>query len=146
MYKDKVVFHVNSGNSNNLNLINGEIKLFDLDTEGVPYKVIGRFLSLPSFVIVAAFSGLSYAKSGNYQFNELGKVLKQDLILGGWVGTIIGLVIAFGGVDKSISNPFGNLFNAISACMIPLLYGYMIGNIIESVGQKDSISILCVFL
>ena len=107
--------------------------------EGVPYKVIGRFLSLPSLVIVAAFSGLSYAKSDNYQFNELGKVLKEDLILGEWAGTIIGLVIAFGGVDKSISNSFGNLFNAISACMIPLLYGYMIGNIIEFCWPKKTV-------
>ena len=64
------------------------------------------------------------------------------MILGGWVGTIIGLVITFGGVNKSISNPFGNLFNAISACMITLLYGYMIGNIIGIVlAKKDSMSI-----
>ena len=113
--------------------------LFALNAEGVPYEVIGRFLSLPSFVIVAAFSGLSYAKKDNYHFNELGKVLKQDLILGGWVGTIIGLVITFGGVNKSISNPFGNLFNAISACMITLIYGYMIGNIIESCWPKKTV-------
>ena len=33
MFMDKVVFHVNSGNSNNLNLIKGEIELFDLDTD-----------------------------------------------------------------------------------------------------------------
>ena len=31
--------------------------LYALYAEGVPYKVIGRFLSLPSLVIVAAFSG-----------------------------------------------------------------------------------------
>ena len=113
--------------------------LFALNAEGVPYEVIGRFISLPSFVIVAAFSGLTYAKKDNYRFNELGKVLKEDLILGGWVGTIIGLVITFGGVNKSISNPFGNLFNAISACMITLLYGYMIGNIIESCWPKKTV-------
>ena len=112
---------------------------YALYAEGVPYEVIGRFLSLPSFVIVAAFSGLTYAKKDKYQFNELGKVLKQDLILGGWVGTIIGLVIIFGGVNKSISNPFGNLFNAISACMVTLLYGYMIGNIIESCWPKKTV-------
>ena len=113
--------------------------LFALNAEGVPYEVIGRFISLPSFVIVAAFSGLTYAKKDSYHFNDLGKVLKQDLILGGWVGTIIGLVITFGGVNKSISNPFGNLFNAISACMITLLYGYMIGNIIESCWPKKTV-------
>ena len=67
-----------------------------MNAEGVPYEVIGRFISLPSFVIVVAFNGLSYAKKDNYHFNELGKVLKQDLILGGWVGTIIGLIITFG--------------------------------------------------
>ena len=113
--------------------------LFALNAEGVPYEVIGRFISLPSFVIVAAFSGLTYAKKDSYHFNDLGKVLKQDLILGGWVGTIIGSVITFGGVNKSINNPFGNLFNAISACIITLLYGYMIGNIIESCWPKKTV-------
>ena len=110
--------------------------LFALNADSIPYEVIGRFISLPSFVIVAAFSGLSYAKKDNYHFNELGKVLKRDLILGGWVGTIIGLVIIFGVVNKSISNPFGNLLNAISASMITLLYGYMICNFIESCWPK----------
>ena len=33
MFKDKVVFQINSGNSNNLSLTNGEIQLFDLDTD-----------------------------------------------------------------------------------------------------------------
>ena len=50
--------------------------LYALYAEGVPYEVIGRFLSLPSFVIVVSISGLTYAKKDNYQFNELGKVLK----------------------------------------------------------------------
>ena len=33
VFKDKVVFQINSGNSNNLYLTNGEIQLFDLDTD-----------------------------------------------------------------------------------------------------------------
>ena len=55
----------------------------------------------------------------------------------GW--NYIGLVIIFGGVNKSISNTFGNLFNAISASMITLLYGYMIGNVIESCWPKKTV-------
>ena len=112
---------------------------YALWVEGITNVGIGNFISIPSLVIVVAFGGLTYAKKERYKFHELGKVLKQDLILGGWVGTIIGLVITFGGVDKSISNPFGNLFNAISACMITLLYGYMIGNIIESCWPKKTV-------
>ena len=112
---------------------------YALWVEGITNVGIGNFISIPSLVIVVAFGGLTYAKKERYKFHELGKVLKQDLILGGWVGTIIGLVIAFGGVDKSISNPFGNLFNAISACMITLLYGYMMGNIIESCWPKKTV-------
>ncbi len=77
--------------------------LYALYAEGVPYEVIGRFLSLPSFVIVAAFSGLTYAKKDNYQFNELGKVLKQDLILGGWIGTIIGMILMFNFANNDIT-------------------------------------------
>ena len=49
------------------------------------------FVSIPSLGIVLAFSGLTYAKKDKYKFYQLGKVLKKDLILGGWIGTMIGI-------------------------------------------------------
>ena len=73
-----------------------------------------------------------FAKKDKYKFHQLGKVLKKDLILGGWIGTMIGIMLTFGLVDNSVNNNFGDLLNSIGMAMITLLYGYMIGNIVES--------------
>ena len=94
------------------------------------------FASIPSLGILLAFSGLTYAKKYKYKFHQLGKVLKKDLILGGWVGTLIGIMLTFGLADNSLDNNFGALLNSIGMAMITLLYGYMIGNIVESCCPK----------
>ena len=94
------------------------------------------FASIPSLGIVLAFSGLTYAKKDKYKFHQLGKALKKDLILGGWIGTMIGIMLTFGLVDNSVNNNFGDLLNSIGMAMITLLYGYMIGNIVESCWPK----------
>jgi len=96
------------------------------------------FVSIPSLGIVLAFSGLTYAKKDKYKFHELGKVLKKDLILGGWIGTMIGIMLTFGLADNSINNNFGDLLNSIGMAMITLLYGYMIGNIVESCWPENA--------
>lgn len=109
---------------------------FALRAEGI--TIDNYFLSIPSLIIVVSFSGLTYAKKDKYEFHQLGKVLKQDLILGGWIGTIIGLILTFGLADNNINNNLGDFFNSIGAAMITLLYGYMIGNIVESCWSKKT--------
>ena len=103
---------------------------YALRVEGI--IIDNYFASMPSLGIVLAFSGLTYAKKDKYKFHQLGKVLKKDLILGGWIGTLIGIMLTFGLADNSINNNIGDLLNSIGMAMITLLYGYMIGNIVES--------------
>ena len=109
---------------------------YALKVEGV--LIDNYFVSIPSLGIVLAFSGLTYAKKDKYKFHELGKVLKKDLILGGWIGTMIGIMLTFGLADNSINNNFGDLLNSIGMAMITLLYGYMIGNIVESCWPENA--------
>ena len=109
---------------------------YALWVEGITNVGIGNFISIPSLVIVVAFSGLTYAKKERYKFHELGKVLKHDMILGGWIGTMIGLILTFALVDNDIFNHFGELFNRVGNAMITLFYGYLIGNIVESCWPK----------
>ena len=109
---------------------------YALGVEGITNVGIGNFISIPSLVIVVAFSGLTYAKKERYKFHELGKVLKHDMILGGWIGTMIGLILTFALVDNDIFNQFGELFNRVGDAMITLFYGYLIGNIVESCWPK----------
>ena len=107
---------------------------YALRVEGI--IIDNYFASIPSLGIVLAFSGLTYAKKDKYKFHQLGKVLKKDLILGGWIGTMIGIMLTFGLVDNSVNNNFGDLLNSIGMAMITLLYGYMIGHIVESCWPK----------
>jgi hypothetical protein len=107
---------------------------YALRVEGI--IIDNYFASIPSLGIILAFGGLTYAKKDKYKFYQLGKVLKKDLILGGWVGTMIGIMLTFGLADNSIDNNFGDLLNSIGMAMITLLYGYMIGNIVESCWPK----------
>ena len=112
---------------------------YALRVEGI--IIDNYFASIPSLGIVLAFSGLTYAKKDKYKFHQLGKVLKKDLILGGWIGTLIGIMLTFGLADNSINNNIGDLLNSIGMAMITLLYGYMIGNIVESCWPKKKSTI-----
>ena len=56
---------------------------YALRAEGI--IIDNYFISIPLLSIVLAFSGLTYAKKDKYKFHQLGKVLKKDLILGGWI-------------------------------------------------------------
>ena len=109
---------------------------YALTVEGI--LIDNYFVSIPSLIIVLAFSGLTYAKKDKYKFYQLGKVLKNDLILGGWIGTLIGIMLTFGLADNNINNNFGDFFNSIGMAMITLLYGYIIGNIVESCWPKKT--------
>ena len=100
-----------------------------------PFIWIGSFMSIPSFLIVVAFSGLTYV----YDFYELGAVLKQDMILGGWIGTIIGMILTFNFANNDIATNFGVLLRGLAAAMVTLVYGYMIGNIVESCWPKKTV-------
>ena len=90
----------------------------------------GMFLSIPSFVfVVGVGGGLNFMRKHTFIDNELGKSLRDDLVLAGWLGFIVGSVLAFGGnTDSLVDIPSAYL----SAAIIPVLYGYIIGAIAEA--------------
>ena len=68
------------------------------------------FTSIPSFLIVIGFGGLTYIKKDKYKFHKLGAVLKKDLILGGWMGFTVGLILLLSATpEKLISNWAGGV-------------------------------------
>ena len=87
----------------------------------------GMFLSIPSFVfVIGVGGGLNFMRKHTFMDNELGRSLRNDLALAGWLGFIVGTVLAFGGNSDSIDDiPSAYL----SAAIIPVLYGYVIGAI-----------------
>ena len=65
--------------------------------EGVPGKY-SHFISWPSFLVVfGGGTGMILMRKHTYQDNKLGKNLKKEFILAGWIGFMIGLVLLFAG-------------------------------------------------
>ena len=82
-------------------------------------------LSAPSFLIVIAFSGLTYIKREKYMLHELGYILKNDLILGGWVGFMLGCIFTF----LTVSSLSVTILYGVGNSMISIIYGYILGNV-----------------
>ena len=82
-------------------------------------------LSAPSFLIVIAFSGLTYIKREKYMLHELGYILKYDMILGGWVGFMLGCFFTF----LTVSSLSITILHGIANSMISIIYGYILGNV-----------------
>ena len=68
--------------------------------EGVPGKY-SHFISWPSFLVVfGGGTGIILMRKHTYQDNHLGKNLKREFILAGWIGFMIGLVLLFAGFSE----------------------------------------------
>ena len=70
-------------------------------------------------------------RKNKYKGNELVTILKNNLIRGGWMGFIVGMIIVLsGGTD---SGYFGQ---GVSAAAVTILYGYIGGYLIEAGLEK----------
>ena len=94
----------------------------------------GQFVSIPSFILVFGVGiGFTIMRKHTLKENELGKALKEDFFLAGWIGFLVGLGFLGAGMDEQ----FGNIEWGISIVIsnfktvtIPLLYGYICGNML----------------
>ena len=95
-----------------------------------------QFVNIPAFILVFGVGiGFTLMRKHTLNDNEIGVALKKDVILGGWIGFLIGLGLLGAGMDDQ----FGNIEWGISIVVsnlktitIPLLYGYIIGNMLEA--------------
>ena len=92
----------------------------------------GVFISGPSFAFVAGFGGgLTYMRKNKYKGNELVTILKNNLILGGWIGFIVGMILVLASSDGMDSIGPG-----MAAATVTILYGYTSGYLIEAGLEK----------
>jgi len=92
----------------------------------------GVFISGPSFAFVAGFGGgLTYMRKNKYKGNELVTLLKNNLIRGGWIGFIVGMILVLASSDGMDS-----IGRGMSAATVTILYGYIGGYLIEAGLEK----------
>ena len=91
-----------------------------------------NFVSLSAFVFVTGCGGgLTYMRKNKYKGNELVTIHKNNLIRGGWMGFIVGMIMVLsGGTDSAYFGP------GVSAATVTILYGYIGGYLIEAGLEK----------
>ena len=87
------------------------------------------FLSVPSFVFVLGFGiGINQMRKHTIKEGKLGKALREDFILAGWLGLLVGTIL----IARTYSQDEINIGGGIAAASITVLYGYFMGIIAES--------------
>ena len=87
------------------------------------------FLSPPSFIfVVGVGGGLTYMRKHTFKDEELGKSIRSDFALAGWLGFLVGIILMGAGSDSIVNMSSGGL----SAASITILYGYLAGAIVEA--------------
>ena len=110
--------------------------------EGLPGKY-SHFISWPSFLVVfGGGTGIILMRKHTYQDNQIGKNLKREFILAGWIGFTIGLVLLSNGMQHHLfvgmkHELAKNLGPGLAAAIVPIFYGYVGGAIIESFFTRD---------
>ena len=91
-----------------------------------------NFVSLSAFVFVAGWGGgLTYMRKNKYKGNELVTILKNNLILGGWIGFIVGMIL-----NLASSDGMDSIAPGMAAAAVTILYGYTSGYLIEAGLEK----------
>ena len=92
----------------------------------------GVFVSPASFVFVVGFGGgLTFMRKNKYKGNELVTILKNNLILGGWIGFIVGMIL-----NLASSDGMNSIGPGMAAAAVTILYGYTSGYLIEAGLEK----------
>tara|TARA_B100002019_G_scaffold292178_1_gene314489 strand:+ start:1186 stop:1566 length:381 start_codon:yes stop_codon:yes gene_type:complete len=91
---------------------------------------LGMFLSFPAFVFVLGFGlGINRMRKHTIKEEKLGKALKEDFILAGWLGLLIGIILMAVGYSAGEAD---NIGGGTAAALITVMYGYFMGIIAES--------------
>ena len=91
---------------------------------------LGMFLNFPAFVFVLGFGlGINRMRKHTIKEEKLGKALKEDFILAGWLGLLIGIILMAVGYSAGEAD---NIGGGTAAALITVMYGYFMGIIAES--------------
>ena len=96
------------------------------------------FLHWPtSFSVLAIGLSVTYMKKHTLSDNELGKMLRKDMALSGWILFMLYAVVIGGGMYSEDNKELANMGPALIRLVLCVLYGYVTGIIFETFFTRD---------
>ena len=96
------------------------------------------FLHWPtSFSLLAIGLSMTYMKKHTLNDNELGKMLRENMALSGWILFMLNAVLIGGGMHGEVYKELANMGPALIRLVLCIQYGYIYGIIFETFFTRD---------
>ena len=96
------------------------------------------FLHWPtSFSLLAIGLSMTYMKKHTLNDNELGKMLRENMALSGWILFMLNAVLIGGGMHSEEYKEMANMGPALIRLVLCVQYGYIYGIIFETFFTRD---------
>ena len=96
------------------------------------------FLHWPtSFSLLAIGLSMTYMKKHTLNDNELGKMLRENMVLSGWILFMLNAVFIGGGMNSEGYKELANMGPALIRLVLCIQYGYIYGIIFETFFTRD---------
>ena len=97
------------------------------------------FLHWPtSFSLLAIGLSMTYMKKHTLNDNELGKMLRENMALSGWILFMLNAVLIGGGMHSEEYKELANMGPALIRLVLCVQYGYIYGIIFETFFTRDT--------
>ena len=90
-----------------------------------------------SFSVLAIGLSMTYMKKHALKDNELGKMLRKDMALSGWIVFMLNAVLIGGGMFGEDNKELANMGPALIRLVLCVQYGYIYGIIFETFFTRD---------
>ena len=98
----------------------------------------GSFLHFPTAVSVWVIgAAMTYMKKHTIKDNELGMMVRKDMVLSGWIVWMINMVLIGAGMYTEGGRDFKNLGPLLSQSVLCIQYGYVNGIILDAFLTRD---------
>lgn len=98
----------------------------------------GSFLHWPTtFSVLAIGLSMTYMKKHTLNDNELGTMLRENMVLSGWILFMLNAVLIGGGMYSEDNKELANMGPALIRLVLCVQYGYVTGIIFETFFTRD---------
>mgnify|MGYP001193732643 CR=1 FL=1 len=98
----------------------------------------GSFLHFPTVVSVWVIGvAMTYMKKHALKDNELGKMLRKDMALSGWILFLLNVVLIGGGIYSEDNKELANMGPSLIRLVLCVQYGYVNGIILDAFLTRD---------